>query len=159
MKCPRCQRDCPSVASLSAHARAAHPEEALAVQIDGFTERRGADECWPWHGARHVNGYGQINGRRVGRLLLGLTEPGVEARHTCDTPECVNPAHLIPGSHQDNMDDRQARGRTARGMRNGKTKITPAIAEEIRRRRAVGESSRAIGAALGIGKTTVNGVR
>lgn len=158
-QCPKCGRECATSASLTAHCRAAHKDEARALQIEALTDRRGPDECWPWRGVTHRYGYGTIAGRRVGRILLGITSPEVEVRHRCDNPNCVNPGHLLPGTHQENMDDRQARGRTARGARNGKTKVTPTIAEEIRRRRSAGQSSRTIGAALGLGKTTVNGVR
>ncbi len=33
------------------------------------------------------------------------------ACHTCDTPLCVNPDHVWPGSHADNSDDKLAKGR------------------------------------------------
>lgn len=33
-------------------------------------------------------------------------------RHTCDNPRCIEPTHLVSGTHQDNMDDKVARGRS-----------------------------------------------
>lgn len=32
-------------------------------------------------------------------------------RHKCDNPPCINPAHLVPGNHSQNVDDAIARGR------------------------------------------------
>jgi hypothetical protein len=33
------------------------------------------------------------------------------ACHHCDVPRCINPEHLYAGTHQDNMNDKQKRGR------------------------------------------------
>lgn len=42
---------------------------------------------------------------------VGPIPEGMLIRHTCDTPLCINPDHLIPGTHRDNMQDRLERGR------------------------------------------------
>jgi hypothetical protein len=39
--------------------------------------------------------------------------------HHCDNPPCCNPWHIFPGTHQDNVNDRQRKGRSAKGARNG----------------------------------------
>ena len=39
---------------------------------------------------------------------------GLEVRHTCDNTRCINPKHLVIGTHQDNQDDKVARGRQYR---------------------------------------------
>ena len=36
---------------------------------------------------------------------------GIIVRHICDTPNCVNPDHLMLGTHQENSDDKIKRGR------------------------------------------------
>lgn len=48
----------------------------------------------------------------------------VVIRHTCDNPACINPAHLKPGTHADNVSDRVSRGRSAIGKNNGRAKLT-----------------------------------
>lgn len=57
---------------------------------------------------------------------------GLQVRHTCDTPRCINPHHLLVGTAQDNANDRDERGRTARHERHGMHKITMKEACEIR---------------------------
>jgi len=42
--------------------------------------------------------------------------------HTCDRPSCCNPKHLKKGTHKENMDDRDAKGRVASGVRAGSYK-------------------------------------
>ncbi len=41
-------------------------------------------------------------------------------RHTCDNPACIAEAHLLRGTHNDNVQDRVLRGRSARGAQNGR---------------------------------------
>lgn len=55
------------------------------------------------------------------------------AMHACDNPACISPAHLSPGTFQDNMKDMHAKGRanTPLGSQNGKAKLGEAKAAEI----------------------------
>lgn len=53
-------------------------------------------------------------------------------RHKCDTPSCINPDHLLIGTHNDNVMDRVGRGRSAKGVKNGRSKLTRSEVEEIR---------------------------
>lgn len=57
---------------------------------------------------------------------------GLQVRHTCDVPTCINPRHLLIGTAQDNANDRCIRGRTAKHERHGRHKITMKEANEIR---------------------------
>lgn len=83
-------------------------------------ERRGPDECWPWLGAIVPGGYGRFGIRdnkvrqahRIAyELTVGPVPDGLLLRHSCDNPNCVNPAHLIPGTAAENADDRRLRNR------------------------------------------------
>ena len=51
---------------------------------------------------------------------------GKVVRHTCDNPRCINPEHLLLGTQLDNVQDRQVRGRTTRGMQIIQAKLTEA---------------------------------
>lgn len=80
--------------------------------------------CWEYRGAKNHNGYGVVNvrgkgTRRAHRVMYEyIAGPFPEdrplARHRCDNPPCVNPAHIVPGTHEDNMADMVERGRSVR---------------------------------------------
>ena len=59
---------------------------------------------------------------------------GQVVRHTCDNRKCVNPEHLVIGTHQDNMDDMKKRNRTAKGEAHGRAKLSEVDIKTIRDR-------------------------
>jgi hypothetical protein len=53
--------------------------------------------------------------RDVVKAAIRRTFPeGAILCHRCDTPECIEPAHIFPGTHQDNMRDCALKGRWSR---------------------------------------------
>lgn len=62
--------------------------------------------------------------RHVFRLFKGSIPNGYVIRHTCDNRLCINPEHLLIGTHKDNVSDRVKRGRSAKGEDNGRSKLT-----------------------------------
>lgn len=101
--------------------------------------------CWLWIGATKANGYGNCsdgersrNAHRLSyELHVGEIPAGMVIRHRCDTPSCVNPDHLVPGTQRENIQDCIAKGRARRGVFAGEdghfAKLTEAQVEEIRR--------------------------
>ena len=79
------------------------------------------DTCWNWKGS--VMGgklkYGHINlnfkhkyAHRVSwEIHFGKIPTNKQVLHKCDNPLCVNPKHLWLGTHQENMADRDKKGR------------------------------------------------
>ena len=76
--------------------------------------------CWLWTGAKNKYGVCLINGKQhlAHRVFFAADNGGFRSLkkgyhicHSCDTPLCVNPAHLRCGTPQDNADDRVSRGR------------------------------------------------
>jgi len=57
---------------------------------------------------------------------------GLVVMHLCDNPSCINADHLRLGSHQDNMKDRDAKDRQAKGINSGRSKLTEADVIAIR---------------------------
>jgi hypothetical protein len=125
--------------------------------------------CWLWQGALRGDGYVHV---RVGermvllhRLSLEVHRPGELtdekpcACHSCDLPNCINPAHLWAGTVAENNQDMIQKGRHGmrtrpesrpRGERNGRTRLTEAHVRDIIRRRASGESSTALALEFGV---------
>jgi len=106
--------------------RRGRPPKPLAGRFWAKVEKAGPDECWLWTASRTRDGYGQIardveqgrplSAHRVAYALAHgldpLTMEVVVVRHRCHNPQCVNPAHLEPGTHEDNARDRvRHRGR------------------------------------------------
>lgn len=73
-----------------------------------------------WPTRTHASGSRKAH-RVIWYEIYGPIPARLVVRHTCDTPPCVNPEHLIVGTHKDNSADRRDRGR----YRNGNTdKVT-----------------------------------
>jgi hypothetical protein len=109
--------------------------------------------CWLWVGYVERDGYGRLFDKTYsGRVaqahrysyekLVGPIPPGMRVLHDCEhlhrnpvgSRRCVNPAHLKLGTDRDNMADRDAKGRQARGERNlgaGGAKLSERAVQEI----------------------------
>lgn len=98
-------------------------------------------QCWEWTGARNAKGYGravvsgslQLAHRIAYQDMAGPIPDGQIIRHTCDNPSCVNPRHLLAGTHADNASDAVLRGRFSKGARNGRAKLTAEQVVEIQK--------------------------
>ena len=86
--------------------------------------------CWLWIGGTLGNGYGRVYGpdgfggrRSIGvhrlsyEINRGPIPSGLQLLHKCDTPLCINPDHLRPGTWRENMEDMVRKGRHFRGKR------------------------------------------
>jgi hypothetical protein len=119
-------------------------EERFASKFEKLDDE---NACWHWTALKDKDGYGwfslkNVKGTKLKHIaahryslmqkLNDFSLPSnIIARHTCDTPSCVNPNHLIPGSVADNAADMVERNRQLSGEKNNAAKITEEIALEI----------------------------
>lgn len=89
---------------------------------------------------RNVDGYTVIGVKRkatclhrqVYKWIHGIDLPSeILVRHSCDNPACINPEHLLIGTHQDNKNDAVERKRIAIGSKNGNAKLSENDVSEI----------------------------
>ncbi len=100
--------------------------------------------CLLWAGGTTSGGYGtfyldgrnQTAHRASFQLHKGPIPDDQVVMHTCDQRRCIEPSHLILGTRTENMQDMYAKRRDhhAAGSAHGLSKLTPEIADEIRRR-------------------------
>jgi hypothetical protein len=86
------------------------------------------ETCWLWIGASNQVGHGRlwIDGKwpQAHRLayewLVGPIPAGLELDHLCRNPPCVNPVHLEPVTHRENVARGDA-GEAVSAMRQAQT--------------------------------------
>lgn len=98
-----------------------------AVRLEQLTRK--TETCWLWTGSTLPTGYG-LMGLVAGRpftahrfawfVAHGEIPRGQQVMHACDTPACVNPAHLSLGTAKDNIHDSIQKGRFRAWLTTGK---------------------------------------
>ena len=109
-----------------------HKDTVLALagskaQLRFWAKVRKTETCWLWTGGLTQNKYGRFNvdGRKhrvlahryTYELLVGPVPNGTELDHLCRVRQCVNPGHLEPVTHRENI----LRGNSCGGRRALKT--------------------------------------
>lgn len=125
-------------------------------------DKRGSDDCWPWLAFKH-KGYGRFRGDRAHRVSWRLRHGDagdMQVLHRCDNPSCVNPAHLFLGTPSDNMADKVAKGRQAKGRRHAeimRTIFPKALSDEqaaeMKRLRQAGHMYKDLAVVFGVSQT------
>ena len=126
----------------------------------------GENGCIEWQGFKS-RGYGQFVRKIDGRwktckahryaweAVFG--DPGeMHVLHKCDNPACVNPEHLFLGTHQDNMRDREAKGRFPTGLNHTNAKLTDQEVREIRQSPMTGSQ---LARAYGVTRTLIYSIK
>ncbi len=126
------------------------------------------DGCWVFKGPKTDRGYGKVGhaGQTMSahRIMFESTHgeicDGRLVRHTCDNPPCVNPLHLVPGTDQDNSDDKVARGRHLSRSSHPRAKLSESDIPKIRSLIAAGNhTQREIGRMFGVSPGTISQIK
>lgn len=88
--------------------------------------------CVIWDGWVDRDGYGRIKigssnyavHRVAWELNFGPIPYGMSVCHHCDVPACINQTHLFIGNNSDNVADKVAKHRQARGSMRRSAKLT-----------------------------------
>lgn len=132
--------------------------------------------CWNWSGkVKKSHGrYGQmliyLNHARPQKRTFaahrvsyayhnGVDPAGHLVRHTCDNPICINPDHLVLGSHIENMGDMVSRGRSTAGEKNPACRISESIVLDIVEQIKSGKSNTEIALTLPVSHAQVSMIR
>ena len=137
-----------------------------------FAKVRKSEACWWWEGTKNNKGYGMFMAvspakslahRFSYELVNGSIPKGKNILHQCDNPACVNPAHLVLGTHAENMRDmhRKRRGKFVahKGEHNGSSKLTDDQVRNMRRQYSGGGVTQAkLAEQFGVSRTLVSNV-
>lgn len=121
------------------------------------------DKCWNWLGSVGSGGHGHTswNGKYRGAhviayIIVNGTNPPKWVLHKCDNPPCCNPRHLYAGTPQDNVRDRDSRGRAAHQRGRIGAKLFLEDVEWIRSLLKAGIAQTKIAETVGVTFSTVN---
>lgn len=112
------------------------PEQRFWQYVNKDPEFRGPwGDCWGWEGSTDM-GYARfgLKGKATyahiySYFLATGYMPDFKGKkeiimHSCDNPPCTNPEHLKLGTQADNVADKVAKNRHAKGDQNGKSKLS-----------------------------------
>ena len=131
----------------------------------------GPNDCWLWTAGKDKDSYGKFairhNGKRIDsrahafswELHNGKPVPkGMLVCHTCDTPSCVNPAHLFIGTPQDNTDDMIKKNRHTHGEESNFAKLTEEQVKKIRQLHKTGMNYKQIADLFDVQDETIRNI-
>lgn len=143
------------------------PVRSLTERFWEKVDKRGPGVCWLWQAALNDHGYGVIrpSGKRTGPALkahrvsaelAGIPIEGLMVLHSCDTPACVNPAHLRAGTNLENVDDKVSRNRQGRGSQIATARLTENRVRQIRTLLLSGVAHQEIAEQFSVSRPTIS---
>lgn len=147
--------------------------ESMRRRFAAYAGAGAPNECWPWLGPKlKKDGRGTLCVGRKGSVTAPRMawfvqhgewpQDGVFVCHSCDNPNCINPAHLWLGSCLDNTRDAAQKGLLkipiGIGESNSFAKLTVEGISQAAEWRRQGLTITAIGVRLGVSRSTISAV-
>ncbi len=118
--------------------------------------------CWEWQGQTNEHGYGRETTKGKNKqahriayeLENGPIPNGMLVCHSCDNRKCVRVSHLWLGTCKDNSEDMVNKGRSGKGARNSRAKLTEAQVRRIFREKGK-QTSPQVGSQYGVSPCAV----
>lgn len=142
-----------------------HYRGTTEERFQKYVDYSNPNGCWLWTGAVRQSGYGQfavahrksvMPHRFAYEAAHGPIPLGMVVMHSCDTPLCVNTAHLSLGTPADNKTDCVKKRRHTHGVTHWKAKLTE---HDVRTIRAASASYSDLATRFGVDKSTIGFIR
>jgi hypothetical protein len=104
-----------------------NPDHLVSGDVSRFWNKviKLSEGCWAWTGGHDKDMYGKFTYKLDGKKIHvrahryswelhnnhKISTPLLQVCHTCDHPWCVNPSHLFLGTCEENLLDRDMKGR------------------------------------------------
>ena len=132
-------------------------------RFDSKVSRSRGPGCWEWTAAPTTGGYGRfwMNGKSIDAhraawiIKFGSIPRALCVCHQCDNKMCVRPSHLFLGTRAENQADMKAKGRSARGSRNAKTKLSVHAVLRIRKFSRDGRSQHSLARLFNVSRSCI----
>jgi hypothetical protein len=142
--------------------------QGIALPERFWSKVNKTETCWLWTASTR-NGYGVLGwtnkngtGSYAHRLsyqaAYGPVPDGLCVLHHCDVRRCVRPDHLFVGTRAENSADMVAKGRSCKGERQARSKLTVEQVQEIRVAHTLGDSGRSLAERYACSQETISEV-